>query len=164
MAMAEISPHRARVYKVKGITQLFALIFILILGIGTPRGTPEPISVQDFTQMLYQNRIFATSGRPLELWTDSGTGQLYLRGTYTDGPGPTGRQNASHYFQAPLSPETNAATMSAIKKAGLEVITVPDTNPMNPVVRRDIMVAFLVATVLGYFSTLYVTLKNSAPA
>jgi hypothetical protein len=162
--MAELSSQRARVYAVKGITELFGLIFLLILGIGTPRGTPEPISVDDFTQMLHQDRILATSGRPLELWTDSRTGQLYLRGTYTDSPGLGGRQNASHYFQAPLSAETKAETMTGIKKAGLEVITVPDTKPMNPVVRRDIMLAFLGATVVGYFVTLCRVLKISPSA
>jgi hypothetical protein len=156
-------PSIKRSANVKGITYLFALALMIILATASPRGVPVRISPSQFVNLTEANRVFATSGRPLELWTDNTTGQLYLRGIYYD-TDLRERNRSTTYFQVPLSADSKDFVMNAVSKAGLEVINVSDSNPMNPAVRQSIVWALLLATVVGYLLTLYWSLHGSPRA
>jgi hypothetical protein len=126
-------------------------MIVMAVGNPGPTGPPEEISPAEFAYLVEQNQVFTSSGSPLKLVTDQSTGLQFLRGSYyTLQEG----RHAAVYFQVLVSGNPNDAAMTAVRKAGLEVIKASDSKPLSPGTRRTIIIVLLLALILGYFLTL----------
>jgi hypothetical protein len=117
-------------------------IFVIILIIATSERTPIPekISPAEFVNLVEHNQVFASSGNPLERFTNKATGQQYLRGSYYTF---TGQRHPVINFQVPVSEDSHDEVMTVVRKAGFEVIKASDSEPLSPAVRSSIILALL---------------------